>query len=304
MSKFFLIPLILFSLCFYSCSDYSVQSKLINALTLSDSNPPVLLEVITESEESVRLVFNEEVQIFGSPDFNYFEDGTSILVTLSSSLEPGRSGTVSARVIDSAGNSSSFKVTVWGFNDNPASVLINEFTTRGSTDKVELKVLSSGSLAGYTIYAGTPVNYDSMFIFPDINVAKGDFVVLYWSEEYPGGPLPSISFLSGSNDNPTSNNGAIVLTKSPAQGSEVIDAVLYSSFESSQYGGWGTKSAYERASWVMKENWSGEAVNCSTSTATRSISRISGDTDTSSDWYITVTSGATFGAANTSEAYK
>lgn len=295
-------------LLFVSCSESPSSKELVNALTLSDSKPPVLLEVISDSDKTVRLVFSEKVVPFADSfgSYNAEEDENCIIITLNKFLAPGKSSTVNARVKDLAGNTTQVNVTVWGYNPNPAEVLINEFTTRGSDsspDRLELAVLKAGNLAGFTIYAGTPESYDAKFIFPDVDVDEGDFVVLYWAPSAPSQPK---MYASGSTAKPGSNNGAFVLAKSPSQGSEVLDAVLYSSFESSQYEGWGTKNALLRATWVTDHKlWDSDAINCSASTATRSVSRLIDlkDTDTCSDWYVTVTSGATFGSANTSAPY-
>lgn len=301
--------LIVSVLLFVSCSESPSVDELVNALTLSDSQPPVLLEVVSDSDRTVRLVFSEKVMPFSDSfgAYNAKEDENSIVITLKKSLEPGKSSSVNARVKDLAGNTTQVNVTVWGYNPNPAKVLINEFTTRGSDsspDRLELAVTDSGNLAGFTIYVGTPENYDSRFIFPDKYVNKGDFIVLYWSPSAPS--AASGVFASGSNAKPSSNNGVFVLSKSPSQGADVLDAVLYSSFESSQYDGWGTKNALLRATWVLERGlWHSDAINCSASTATRSVSRLKDlkDTDSSADWYVTVTSGATFGSANTSAPY-
>ena len=92
----------------------------------------------------------------------------------------------------------------------------------------------------------------------------------------------------------------------PGQGALILDAVLYSAGGSSQYDGWGTKNAKERADFVLNlGSWINTAVNPSSSTATRSLSRklTALDTDTADDWYITVTGGATFGSTNISKPY-
>ena len=76
---------------------------------------------------------------------------------------------------------------------------------------------------------------------------------------------------------------------------------------STQYDGFGTKAVYERVKTALDNNWwSGEAINTSNTTSTRSICRRLDieDTDTSFEWFITVTSGLTFGSENNKEEYR
>jgi len=300
---------VVFVLFVTGCSDSS--AKIINALTLADSKPPVLLEAVSDSVGNVKLVFDEQVNLTDDllSDFSPSCEGNTVVLHISGVISPGSSFRVNTRVADLYGNTSEVNAVIWGTNPNPAGLKINEFTTKGtdsSPDRVELLVTSSGNLGGFTLYGGTPESYDCMFVFPDTEVKTGDFVVVSWSKEYPADKYTSgIVFASGAESNLSANNGTIVLSESPSQGAKITDAVLYSSFESSKYNGWGTKQAETRANWVInKAQWSGDAVNTSKSTATRSVCRKldSEDTDTNSNWYVTGTGGSTFGSSNTSPA--
>lgn len=305
MKRIFFAIFVLFAVC--SCTDFSTGAKIKNALTLGDSKPPVLLEVSSESDKTVRLVFNEKVRPFSdSFDFcNAIEDGNTLLITLPSSLLPGVSAEIAGRVSDSVGNTAQVKVLVWGYNPKLPKAMINEVTTKGSEnspDRTEILFLEDGNTAGMTIYAGTPEDNDGSFTFPSVNVCKGDFATVIWTGNGKDTELNFHAVSSGL----TSNNGTIVLTSSPAQGADILDAFLYSSFESSQFEGWGTKTAFQRAKWVIfNGSWTGDAVNSTSSTATRSMSRIASkeDSNTCADWYTTVTGGATFGSANISAPY-
>jgi len=224
---------------------------------------------------------------------------------------------VSGRVKDYSGNTSGFTIQVWGFNPDLPGVLINEFTTKGtarSPDRTELLIVTPGNINGMTLYCGVPNDFDVSVVFGDIDVRTGDMIVVWWTEELPeqvsSGPSDSggirvFNICAGSADNLPSNNGTLVICDNPALGSSVIDAVVYSNYSQS-HEGFGTRSALERARWVIESGaWSGDAVDSTSSTATRSMGRLPGfpDTDGSRDWIVTVTGGSTFGAANTAEAY-
>ncbi|MBR5668783.1 MAG: hypothetical protein IKX15_04110, partial [Spirochaetales bacterium] len=151
--------------------------------------------------------------------------------------------------------------------------------------------------------------YDAFVMLGDIEVKRGDLVVIWWMEELPGGVMKRLPGLwnicSAGAQKPATNNGTFVLCENPSAGAAILDAVVYSNFSQS-HEGFGTKSALQRARWVISAGaWTGEAVDGTASTATRSVSRRTNasDSDSCSDWYVTVTSGATFGAANTSDAF-
>jgi hypothetical protein len=269
------------------------------------------------SSSRIRLEFSEPVKVYG----NSFEpltarsDGKFIYVDLDNSLRPGTRSEVRGRVKDYSGNTSGFTIQVWGYNPDLPQVLINEFTTKGtakSPDRTELRILSSGNINGMTLYNGVPSDFDALVVFGDIDVRADDMVVVWWTEDISvpevqedmtGGRVFNIC--AQSTEALPSNNGALVLCGSPALGADVLDAVVYSNFSAS-YGGYGTRSAQERAKWVTGSGaWSGDPLDSTTSTATRSMGRLpdADDSDSAKDWIVTVTGGATFGARNSTEAF-
>lgn len=292
------------------CSQDVDVSEAVNFFSGLDDKAPILVSVTSESSDVIRLEFSEPVKVFGSSfqPHRARSDGRSVYVELSSDLPPGKMSNIQGRVKDYSGNTCGFTVSVWGLNPRVPEILINEVTTKGSAkspDRTELRVLTDGNLNGMAIYCGIPDDYDAKLIFGDIDVSTDDLVVVWWTESLPE-DLPSsphvVNICAHGSDNPSSNNGVIVLCDTPSHGARIIDALVYSNFSSS-HGGFGTKSAEERARWVLSAGaWSAEAVDATSSTATRSISRwLNGiDTNTSDDWYITVTSGSTFGKPNTS----
>ena len=301
------------------CSQDPEAREVFNVLGSADSSAPVLVAVTSVSSSIIRLEFNEPVRVYGKTfePLSARADGKFIYVSLDRSLLPGMKSDVSGRVKDYSGNTSGFTIQVWGFNPDMPEVLINEFTTKGtvkSPDRTELRVMTPGNINGMTLYCGVPNDFDVSVVFGDIDVRTGDMIVVWWTEELPeqvptepsgSGGTRVFNICAGAADNLPSNNGTLVICDNPALGSSVIDAVVYSNFSQS-HEGYGTRSALERARWVLESGaWNGEAVDRTSSTATRSMGRLPGsqDTDSSRDWIVTVTGGSTFGDANTAEAY-
>ena len=295
------------------CSQNVDVSEVFNAFSGKDDKAPVLLGACSESSSTVRLDFSEPVKLYGScvGQYSARSDGKSIYVVLPSELEPGIQTQISGRVRDYAGNTCAFSIQVWGLNPRLPKILINEFTTKGSgksPDRTELRILEDGNLNGMVLYSGIPDDWDARVVFPDMDVRKEDLVVIWWTEELPqtdeetSGVKNICAFCS---DSLSSNNGTLVLCDTPSIGASVIDAVIYSNFSSS-YQGFGTKGALQRAQWVLDCGlWSGDAIDSTSSTATRSVSRFQDgrDTDSAGDWFITDTGGSTVGTENTSDPY-
>ena len=294
------------------CSHDPEPEEVFNILGAADNVSPALVSVQSVSGSTVRLEFSEPVRVYG----NSFEpltarsDGKFVYVGLNASLSPGTRSDVRGRVKDYSGNTTGFTIQVWGYNPDLPEILINEFTTKGtakSPDRTELRVTGSGNINGMTLYNGVPDNFDSYVVFGDNDVKSGDMIVVWWTEELPV-LVPAegvVNICAGCTEGLPSNNGAIVLCGSPAMGADVLDAVVYSNYSAS-YDGYGTRSAKERAMWVIESGaWKGDPLDSTASTATRSMSRLvdGRDSDSASDWIITVTGGSTFGAANSSEAY-
>jgi hypothetical protein len=263
--------------------------------------------------------------IFCSPDdFRIGSDENSVQsvttyeeelkITFTRPLVPGFRIVVEGRVSDQFGNTLTFSCGVWGFNARVPEVLINEFTTKGSStnpDRVELLVLSDGNLAGLTLYDGLSESFDSECILPAYEVTKGDRLIIEYSEclrkehpiEFYGGPVGL-----------GANNGVITLYDSP-DGS-IVDAVLYSNRSSASdttYGGFGTSKVQQRAllleesgQWDAKPIVPEAGIDSTYSTATRSFCRTENapDTDSRNDWHIVPTSKASFGYPNSPDIHE
>lgn len=162
---------------------------------------------------------------------------------------------------------------IQGENENLPELLINEFITKGKPDKIELYALSSGNIGGSTLVYGKN-DKSTSYTLKDQEVKEGDFIVISLEEGLGA------------------NNGFIELRATPSPFSRLIDKVFYTN----------------KGDEDNTEGWSGSGVDSTFSTTTRSINRksengIPVDTDTSDDWYITKTRGASWGEANTKEIY-
>lgn len=311
-------------------------------LTAIDLHPPAFLGAVATDGHTVMLRFDEAVRalpetvsVVPSVEVSSVHaDGSTLVVTLSTGQLVGECYTISATVEDEHRNSTSVVTTYYGFNGDLPGMLINEFTTQGSSthpDVVELRVLSAGNTAGICLYEGMPSDWDNRIVFPAIRVSEGDYLLVHFkpqgiSEEVnevaatdrSGGldasPIAYDLWVEGG-DGLSGNNGVLSLFSCP--GGKPLDGVVYSNRTSESdatYGGFGSLAVYTRVLELEKYGqWAHpsahitpeDAVDPEDSTATRSMSRASdgSDTDSRTDWHITPTSGATFGEANTDEVY-
>lgn len=300
---FFLLISILMISC--GCTQNPVDIK---ASMTGNAHPPVLLEVVSLSSQSVRLVFDREVEIFENSfsPYDAYSDGFGIVVNLPASLSPGHKTELCGRVVDNNGNTTGFRTPVWGYNSFMAGMLINELATK-DVPKTEILITSAGNTAGAVLYNGIPEDHEGMAMLPDLDVNKGDFIVVIWdSAGKTSGSHEVLSDISLSGKG-YSNNGIQTLAVSPAEGAEVLDCVVYSN-SSSTFGGYGNSSTLSRVQTAVSKHWwknSENPVNSSSSTKLRTMCRKSGseDTDSFEDWYTAKDSGATFGFPNTSEAF-
>ena len=296
-----------------ACAQPEEELKLINVFLDKDNKPPVLLAVNSVASSIIRLDFDEQIKVYGKSFSPYTAraDGKSVYVTLNSSLEGGTQTQLTGRVQDYYGNTTGLAVNVWGFNPNLPKMVINEFTTKGNDDnpdRVELLALTSGNLAGMALYNGIPDDYDAMYVFQDIDISAGDFVVVAFVDEEYEKDTTKANYFCVSEKLLPNDNGILVLASSPSPGAEILDVVIYSKYkEDQEY--FGTNALKQRVQWALTNGtWKGSAINSTKSTAKRSMARIlnSEDSDSLADWYIAtyVKKEDGFGKANTAEPYE
>ncbi len=276
-----------------ACAQPEEEMALINVFLDKDSKPPTLLAINSVASSIVRLDFDEQVKVYGksfSP-FSARADGKSVYVTLNSSLKGGSQTQLTGRVQDFYGNTTGLELTVWGYNPNLPKLVINEFTTKGNEDnpdRVELLALTSGNLAGIALYSGIPDNYDAIYVFEDIVVDKGDFVVVAFVDEDAEQDSSKAGYFVVSEKRLPNDNGVLTLASSPSPGAELLDVVIYSKYrDGEEY--FGTNISKERVQWARANgSWEGSAIDSTKSTAKRSMARHvnSEDTNSLAEWYI------------------
>lgn len=279
-----------------------------------DAKPPIILGIIPTSSHSLQLHADEELVALGpftlEPALGAISckkspADTCLRIETSEAMRLGTCYTLKGAVCDDAGNSCSFEASFSGYNDHPASLLINEFTPRGSRtrpDRVELLVTESGNTAGLVLYDGIEQEYRQRFVFPDMEVSAGSLLVVCCgpSDEDYELSTETCSGLSG-------NNGVITIYRSI--GSQIMDAVVYSdrfSDSDSRYMGFGSRYLLEAVTYLIDSgHWKGslrpeEAARSDDSTSTRSICRSVPyrDTDTGADFHTVPTRGSTYGSEN------
>jgi hypothetical protein len=301
------------------CSDES-GGPVLNYFSGKDRRSPTLTNIQAINETTIEFTFDEDVyrpQIslqdgFSESTCSVYENKVSVY--LSHPLNVMLAINVHVSVRDNMGNTTTIEAPVYGINFSVPSLIINEFSTKGSAnhpDRVEIKALSSGNLAGVTLYSGMFFSHTHSFSFPSIEVEKGDYIVVQY-QKVP--PFQENLLYYGGEEGLGGNNGVISLYNSPYE--DIADVVIYSNRTSDSdehYGGFGTRKVYEHIQEVtLTQEWihngiirPESAINSDDSTATRSYNRYEDkeDTNSSLDWYIVQTSGSSFLEENNTEEY-
>ncbi len=289
--------------------------EVINVLSQKrDSTPPTLISWQMKSPSTATLTFSEPVVIKGS-DFSIETIGitsatvsmTTVTITMAEAIALGKCVRLYGRVEDLSRNSLRFAITLWAKNPQPARLLINEFTTKGTEvnpDRVELVVLERGNLAGITLYAGSPASYSDRLIFEDRWAERGTYVVVRFQDGQDGGEFESEQLAGLS-----SNNGALSVALTPEWSSPIMDAVVWGNRVTTTYEGFGSEALLTQVGQLAEagqwsSNKSGDSIDSSLSTATRSFCRDRLiDTNSERDWYICDTRQASFGGPNSEKRY-
>ena len=322
----------------YSCSPIDSKSS---ETDHNIASPKIIGFKINESKK-IEFIFSKEVIATSSSfeinppigEISCEAKDNSIVINLSEEQAAGEEYFIKGRVKDKSGNSLSFSTKFYGFNPRVPGILINEFTTNGSTahpDLVELFITTDGNMAGVVYYAGCGCINDHELIFPSFEVVKGEYIVIHTKpqgipEEINETGAKDVSkgidatanardFWVKGGTGLSGNNGALALFSSP--GGSLLDAVLYSNRTTSsdeKYRGFGSTNMLHKADCIAEKNgwfFDGESISpedCidpTQSTATRSICRNSksDDTNTKNDWHVVPTSGYTFGRINSDAVY-
>ena len=313
--KQLLIPLVIFLLLCTGCGCRQPELSLYNIFEQVDSSPPVFLAATMINQYNAALTFNEPIandsvsmRCEQNTVTSTTVSDTTLTLSLSKPLKLGGLLALEGRVEDLRGNSLHFTTELWAKNTNPAHVLINEFTTKGSEtnpDRVELLVTSRGNLAGLTLYAGVPEDWSDRFVFPDRWVERGTYLVVAFAE----GDYSAASYPSALQAGLGSNNGCLSVAQSPEWESPLIDAVVWGNMSTTTFEGFGSASLLSQVNHLFgcghwNSNESKHAIDSNAGTATRSFCRDQlVDTNKSGDWYVCATKKATFGSLNSLEKH-
>jgi len=315
----FIVILCIFSVFCLSCSYEKIPA--VNILEGKDSKPPILIGTRATGKKQVILIFDEKVDLILNTNKEKIESisykGNIAYIFLKQTLEPWEKITFDFIAMDSRKNTTSLICPIFGFNARKPIALINEITTKGTKtqpDRTELLILKGGNLAGLTLYQGCKDNWETRVILPNREVNNGDFIVIWWTEQLPTDIDDYKNICAKTSNDPPTFNGCESLYSDPSEFSPCLDAIIYANHNGIAYNKFGNKKNEAQASLIVKNgNWKTEeetltglsGVNSLKTTSTRSIARWKDkiDTNTSKDWYITKTSGKTFGEANTSEVF-
>ena len=309
-------------------------------LLSGDLVPPTVVSVLAEGEREIQILFDKpvtaekkQVSVSGGNEVTGISrDGLALTVHIRDAIPPGERQVLDGIFRDGSHNQLMLITPVYGYNPNPAGLLINEFTTRGNDthpDRVELLVTSSGNTAGITFFDGVKHDYRQKKVLPAIEVTEGEYLIIHCRSTDPAAldetEDPSSSQLPGTHDEAwdvfipdgvglSSNNGVLSLYDSPE--GACMNGVFYSNRTSQsddQYRGFGSSSMKQRTMALCSEGgWDAcpqkvkpeDGIESTYSTATRSMSRIEGSsTDSRNDWIVVPTRGATFGYENNQNQY-
>ncbi len=310
---------------------------------VGDLTPPFLEKVESKtSPPQIQLSFNQSLdgsksrlQLIEPSPGEYtlsVEEGVMVIET-KDPMSPGIAYKISGIASDESGNELRFLLRYYAPNPNLAKVVLNEIRTEKSGkrgDLIELYVHESGSTAGYTLYLGSSENFSHYYILPEIEVTKGEYIVIHYvpkghvderdevtDKSLSGGEEASDTAWDLWLERPvgiSGKNGVISLYD--RYRGDLVDLFVYSerlNQPDELKKGW-TSTAFSAVQDVSSQgawNQEGEVIlpeeafysAKTTSTRTMNRSSTSTDTDTQEDWYVVATSQTTPGGANSEKRY-
>lgn len=338
LSHFLLIILSLSGSCLMSSCSLPEDTR---TLMEGDIYPPQFIIGSSVSEDSIQLSFSEPVttdkdhlRLRGHSISNVTLKEKLVTISYSPPLTPGVRGELEGEYWDESRNSLFLITPIYGFNQDPAELVINEFSSQGSDnnpDRVELFVLEKGNIAGRTLYDGTKTSFRQVKVLPDYDADAGDYIIVHFEKTdtfrededadlaactAPGSHPEALDLWAEETVGISGNNGVISLYESP--NGDMIDGLFYSNRtvdSDDRYGGFGSSTMQERVEELCRSgNWiydgdtlvPEDGISSENSTATRSMCRISPeiDTNTRGDWIIVDTSESSFGYENSHKTYE
>ena len=288
------------------------------------------------SEDEVEFVFSRPVTIKSisfTPDISVVsvENGSTVLVKLAQSPEPGRLITADLVAEDDKKNSINVLVTMRARNNRMPKLAINEvcvvYANAAAGKKaefIELKMKSAGNLGAMRVFiiGNSNASRQTVYEFLPVEVKAGDYVVLHLRTFYPAESKneygANLAESGGVNSSPTARDfwipGETKLIQHTSfvyvldQDDNVLDAVLLCQNPDSP---WPKDYFTEAAAFLFaKGAWKSsngiiirpsDAVPTTGTTNTRTINRseTAENTNSAADWFIPAANGsATPGGSN------
>ena len=225
-----------------------------------DKSPPVITEVKTLSADSLRICFSESILLADlridlcgddctTPNYaavdgvSYDPEFKAVTVHFSESTQVGEKYALHGIASDLTYNSLEFSQRFYGFNENPARLVLSEARVQKSGSNVEFIeffVLKGGNTFGLEVVSAA--NEKRSFAFPAMEVSAGEYITFHGrtldTETDVADELGSELSLSGGTD---SSDGArdlwrsgnekivsqtdVILLKNNAE-NRVVDALL------------------------------------------------------------------------------
>ena len=285
-------------------------------------------KMVTETE--INFEFSQPVKLLSlsfDPGLivSSIEEGIMVKVFLEESPEPGMFFTAVILAEDEQGETVSALVPMRARNNRVPKLRINELRTeysRPRSEFIEFKITAAGNMGALRVFAASNNNASTIYIFSPVEVTAGEFVVLHLrtledlcKDEYG----ENLNESGGTDSCPTARDfwipgSAKLLRKTDAvyvldQDDRVLSAVMISETPDPV---WNRDYLAAAAEFLFSQDaWKSpmggicspaDAVDSSAikTAATRSISRdeAAENTNTTADWYVTATGGATPGLPN------
>ncbi|MCF7953116.1 MAG: hypothetical protein K9K78_03460, partial [Spirochaetales bacterium] len=187
LSFFSLIISCFISFCLISSCSLPEDTR---TLMEGDIYPPQFIIGSSVSEDSIQLSFSETVttdkdhlKLRGHNIRNVSPKKNLVTISFSPPLTPGVRVELEGEYWDESRNSLFLITPIYGFNNDPAELVINEFSSQGSDnnpDRVELFVLKKGNIAGRTLYDGTKTSFRQVKVLPDYDADTGDYIIVHF----------------------------------------------------------------------------------------------------------------------------
>jgi hypothetical protein len=326
---------VIYSIFCTGCSYATYGTEAAAQILGKSSEAPVFISCKAVSETEIDFMFSLPVKVTSlhfSPEIqpDVIENGSTVRVSFNGGLGLGEQVTADLLAEDDNGNTINVLVPFRSRNDRLPSLLITEIRTEYTKPKcefIELKTLEAGNLGALRVFVAGNYKAPLIYEFPSIEVAKGEYITLHLRTTEEGSNRDelghNLDYSGGADSSPTARDiwipgNSELLHKTDAvylldQDDSVVDAVMFSENADSWSGkAYFTEAAeflYNAAAWKSPDNKicdSSNAVRSARTTTSRTICRdetLGKDSDTATDWYITVNSGATPGKPNNTKRY-